>query len=132
VGPLRSVMGYGELSLEIADGETVRSVLKRVLEASGGRGREYIEGFENNPENLVVSVDGEVVRDPNHRVKGGETILLTPPLAGGSQPSVRCLNCSTRIEVQPQAEEAKCSSCGTSYLITWISPTQPKIRRVAT
>ncbi|MEM2238206.1 MAG: MoaD/ThiS family protein [Candidatus Caldarchaeum sp.] len=129
VGPLRTVFGSREMTLTVKDGETVRQLLARVASEAGGRGAEYLS--DENPEQLVVSVDGEVVRDLDRRIRGGETIILTPALSGGSTYSVRCLNCSARIPVQQGVSEATCSSCGTSYTITWIYPTQPKIRRVA-
>ncbi|MEM4288049.1 MAG: MoaD/ThiS family protein [Candidatus Caldarchaeum sp.] len=129
VGPLRTVFGSREMTLTAKDGETVRQLLTRVASEAGGRGAEYLS--DENPEQLVVSVNGEVVRDLDRRIRGGETIILTPALSGGSTYSVRCLNCSARIPVQQGVSEATCSSCGTSYTITWISPTQPKIRRVA-
>ncbi|MEM1943158.1 MAG: MoaD/ThiS family protein [Candidatus Caldarchaeum sp.] len=128
VGPLRTAFGSRELTLAAREGESVRQLLVRVASGAGGRGVEYL--LDENPEQLVVSVDGEVVRDLDRKLRGGETIILTPALSGGSSYSVRCLNCSARIPVQQGVSEATCNSCGTSYTITWISPTQPKIRRV--
>ncbi|MEM1945464.1 MAG: MoaD/ThiS family protein [Candidatus Caldarchaeum sp.] len=127
VGPLRTVFGCRELSLAAGDVETVRELLRRLANAAGGRGAEYLS--DENPEQLVVSVDGEVVRDLERKLRGGETIILTPALSGGSAYSVRCLNCSARIPVQQGASETTCSGCGIKYSITWVSPTQPKIRR---
>ncbi|HIQ30262.1 MAG TPA: hypothetical protein EYH45_06835 [Candidatus Caldiarchaeum subterraneum] len=131
VGPLKSATGRSQVNIELRKEQSLREVISRVVEETGGRGAEYLAGFEHDPEKLVVSVDGEVTRDLDRRIKGGETIMLTPPLSGGSQHSVRCLNCSSRVEVEQGAGEATCSSCGTRYSITWVTPTQPKVRGVA-
>lgn len=61
VGPLRTVFGCRELSLAAGDGETVRELLRRLANAAGGRGAEYLS--DENPEQFVVSVHGEVVSD---------------------------------------------------------------------
>ena len=124
VGPLRKEFGINEMELEISGEESVSDVLERIINMR--RGGDLDELYDN----LVVSVDGEVVRDFSRRLKGGETIIITPPLAGGSELTVRCLNCSTRIQVEKDTQEATCPSCGTTFIITWISPNQPKIKRI--
>ncbi len=132
VGPLKSATGRGDIRIELKGGETLKDVIAKVIEEVGGKGSEYLQGFEQDPEKLVISVDGEVTRDLQREIKGGETIILTPPLSGGGQFSVRCLNCLDRIGVEQGANEAICSRCGTKYNITWVTQTQPKIKGVAT
>ena len=44
---------------------------------------------------------------------------------------VRCLNCLKRITVEPGAEKATCSSCGTEFVLSWPRPDQAKVRGLA-
>ncbi len=132
IGPLKLATGRSNIDIELHGEETLKDVIAKVIEKTGGRGSEYLQDFEHDPEKLVISVNGEVTRNLERRIKGGETIILTPPLSGGAQYSVRCLNCANRIEVEQGANTATCSSCGTKYNITWVTSTQPKIRGVAT
>lgn len=129
IGPLKSVFGRDSFLLPVGEDETLQSILEKLVTETG-RGREYLFSSHADPENLAISVDGELVRDLGRRIKGGETILLTPALSGGSQAAVRCLNCSTRIPVQPGSTSVVCDQCGSRYSITWVTPAQPKIRRL--
>jgi len=129
IGPLKSVFGRDSVHLPVGKDETLQSILEKLVTETG-RGREYLSSSRDNPENLAISVDGELVRDLSRSIRGGETILLTPALSGGSQTAVRCLNCATRIPVPPEATSVVCNQCGSRYSITWVSPIQPKIRRL--
>ena len=129
IGPLKSVFGRGSILLAVGEDETLQSLLRKLVTETG-KGAEYLSSSRDNPENLAISVDGELVRDLSRSIRGGETILLTPALSGGSQTAVRCLNCATRIPVPPEATSVVCNQCGSRYSITWVSPIQPKIRRL--
>ena len=130
IGPLKSATGRSDLSIEVAGEYTVRDLLSKVLEETSGRGAEYLLDLDKDPEKLVVSIDGEVTRDFDRQIRGGETVILTPALSGGAKASVRCLNCANRIEVEEGSSETTCNNCGTRFSITWVTPTQPKIRGV--
>ena len=40
----------------------------------------------------------------------------------------RCLNCFERGSALPGAKTWKCPGCGFEFRLSWISPTQPRIR----
>ncbi len=129
LGPLAEQARQREVEMRLEGVSTLSEVLRRLRSES--MVGEALRDWPRESSGIVVSVDGEVVRDEKRELKGGETIIISPMLAGGSQAaSVRCLNCSNRIEVPEKAEEVSCPSCNTRYQITWITPKQPKIRRV--
>ncbi len=40
----------------------------------------------------------------------------------------RCSNCQAHMPITPKATEETCTSCGMRYRISWVNPSQPRIR----
>jgi molybdopterin converting factor small subunit len=81
--PYRAGLGPEPLDLELADGSTLRDVLRSLAQRSeqfepwaGARSNEWLWG------QLLVHRKGEMVR-LDDRVDDGDRLELLPPIAGG-------------------------------------------------
>ena len=84
-GPLRTLLGRGHESLEVAEGTTVADVITSIAERDG-------EGIRNallaraggaHPSLLVVIDDRQVPAGIEHRLRDGEHLTLSHPISGG-------------------------------------------------
>ncbi|GBC72573.1 hypothetical protein HRbin03_00404 [archaeon HR03] len=132
VGPIAHSTGLKTLEIELQKENAKLSDLLETLSNRLPQLRNHLIEWATKPGSFIVSVDGEVVRDAGKPLNGGETVLIAPVLVGGSvqEMRVRCLNCGGRIDVPAGASEVLCPSCGTGFLVSWVSPSQPKIRGV--
>jgi MoaD family protein len=71
---LRDLVGMGELDIDIAEGATVRDLLKAM----------YAEqpALRSHDKSILIGAGVEFV-DRNHELKEGDEIAIMPPVQGG-------------------------------------------------
>jgi MoaD family protein len=71
---LRDLVGMGELDIDIAEGATVRDLLKAT----------YAEqpALRSHDKSILIGAGVEFV-DRNHELKEGDEIAIMPPVQGG-------------------------------------------------
>lgn len=127
----KEMTGVKELTLELDEGERLKDLIDELNSKLGGRLTEAL-GLKRGElaQDVVVLVDGGPTRNLDLKLKNGCNVIFTVAIGGGGGLEVRCLNCLNRMEVKPGASEAVCLNCKIKYAITWLSPTQPRIKRV--
>ena len=84
-GPLRTLLGRGHESLEVAEGTTVADVITSIAEGEGDGIRNALLARTGgaHPALLVVVDDRQVPAGTVHRLRDGEHLTLIHPLSGG-------------------------------------------------
>jgi len=86
---LFEITGVREETVLLEDGATIADLINRLCEEYGDRLRSFILDQEGRlRESLAVAVDGQRIRvEPmKYRLRGGETVVILPPVSGGSPP----------------------------------------------
>ena len=76
---LRKIAGQKELNIT---GSTLNTVLRRLVQQRSKLDDVILENGQIRP-NIIITLNGKNVTDPNTSVKEEDTIAIFPPIAGG-------------------------------------------------
>ena len=85
---LREITGLKDEPLVLGTGMTIEQVIKKVVQSHGSRLDEFVFRGGRLREGLTILVNGQTVEEDRFGVtvlKGGDELVILPPIGGGSR-----------------------------------------------